>query len=154
MAKNLLCHHFPTSEVILMNRWWHTWNSFGILSAPDICDIILITSPKGSLLSSPYSREDMKALQAWQCSRGPTARERHDGNSKPGLPDSAALYDSAVLSPLVALVTDFQIRRQFGMRIQGPCHMRGLVKGSEKRSQGLWRNRISRGFSWRVEAVQ
>lgn len=106
-----------------MNRWWHTWNSFGILSALDICDAILITPPKGSLLPSPYSRENMKVLEAWQCSRGPTASERHDGNSKPGLPDPAALYDSAVLSPRVALVTDFRIRRQSGMRIQGPCPM-------------------------------
>lgn len=82
MAKHLLCPHFPTLEIILMNKWWHVSNMFGMLSTLDTCDTILITSPKARLLSSPYYCENMKVLEAWQCSREPTASEQHDRNSK------------------------------------------------------------------------
>lgn len=41
-----------------------------------------------------------------------------------------ALYHSAPGPPPVASVIDFRIRTQFGMRVQGLCHMEDLAERS------------------------
>lgn len=58
-----------------------------------------------------------------------------------------ALHHSAPGPPPVASVIDFRIRTQFGMRVQGLCHVEDLAERSHTWSPELWEShKFSRPF--------